>query len=406
MVLRKHFYLAFIITALSFVIQLQAMEELESQTKSVPTLKYLAIMAIYKYKNRPKYKDDENLDLSILPYELKSECLWTPLEPLVKEHYNSLKSLQHNEHLEITGNNLRSYDKLLRRLVDIGVDIKPILFAINNDFISSIRVLEQLNPIFVGYIRIKLNDINLLLNVLIQRNTQNNTLEKLSFEQEIIPLKKIISYAFSNNRTELQKLLTMNEMLPPLDYIMDEHNSNFLRHIVLYTKDIMLLNQIINNEKNKDNDYWLKLLNMRSGPNGSTILHYITYINQDEHTKEAVYTFIIELMKDKGLNLDQLVNVINDKGQTPLMKAAQKINYKIVKLLIADGANKSLKCNRGLTALDYVGEGMNEWFNSLRFAGNVLTHEIYDPKAYQAAACRKLLREREEQPKKRFCSFM
>lgn len=113
--------------------------------------------------------------------------------------------------------------------------------------------------------------------------------------------------------------------------------------------DIEIFNSIIDMEICKNIKYdWATLFEQFTMPNKYTVLHYC-----DEFISQKVYAAVLELMKKEKV-LNNVINAQDIAGRTPLIEAALHANYKLMALLIYYGADISLKCKAGQTALDYV----------------------------------------------------
>jgi len=362
--LKKFFSFAFAVITFLYVSQPKAMENPETQTqiaetkqteiKSPNTLMYLAALAVNKYKN------NKNLDLNCLPLDLKEYYKNVMITENCK-YLNLKQFITQYGIFRITKKNLNQYNELIYQLDCMNVNIRPILSAINDIMcIDMSRIRKFLNaPPSLQCLEARnrcmtLEHINILLTILIKHKKSMIHDEILS-KKEIPYLRRLIYLAFcSKKRPKLQKLLIMNNLFPPLDYIMG-NNESFLMYLATNAK-WKFFKQIINKEKNKDNDYWAKLFSIKSYKTGFNILHTIVHNDIDP----AIYLIISQLMKEKGL-LNQFINIKSSKKyppfdipETPLMIAAKLGNYSILKFLLDDGANKNDKNNDGLTALDYA----------------------------------------------------
>jgi len=353
--LKKIFSLIVLITAFSFVGYMKAMQESGFETQLIER------RPIGKKINKTLNKCDQ--------------CC-----ALISFHCSHLTYFQEYKHAEITNKNLKKYRELLHQLIHMGINIRPIVSAINNDFVSKVKS-KDLNCF------ITLNDINVLLALIKQTINKNVLPNEFASEEEINSIVKTIHYAFSNDFNSLKKILA-NYNLLRLDYIMDGFNVTFLMELVRMETDIELFNFIINNEKDKKYD-WKKLFSISNYPTGWTVLHYCAF-----HMRKNIYPIILELMKEKNI-LNDVINIQDVYGYTSLMVAARHSNYEMVELLIHYGANVDFRCSDKFTALDHV-----EWHRIVYWF--LLNNEDMS----KLLQCRKLLRAKNNQIRKESCCFM
>jgi len=355
--LKKHLSFILLISAfLSFDKQLNAMHEPEIKTEQAKyvckqnlcsnTLKCLAAakcLEVFKAKGI----DINDLSYNILPEELKGYCQTCSIIPSLHKHIASLEQFKQHQSNNITEDNLNNYDKLLHELLN-KIDISNINLE---------EILSKISENFQGpslYAHITLADINALLKLLIQSITIGD--QPLS-EKELICMNKIWSFICRNDCIDLLKLLVKNRknnLLPQLNNIIDNNgeystNTNFFMFLVSMKIDINLFKYIINQEKHK-NYSWKQLFKMHDYENKS-ILHYAY--------NPGILEIILELMKEKGLEIIKFINKRKTDGKTPLMIAAQYHEPETVKLLINHGASIELKSNLGQTALDYSNSTLN-----------------------------------------------
>jgi len=91
---------------------------------------------------------------------------------------------------------------------------------------------------------------------------------------------------------------------------------------------------------------------------GHTALHYAV-MNWNQR-KIKIFLDIARFLIKNNANID----ATGLQGETPLMLAVERLNYEMVKLLLAKGANVNTKDNKGRTALFYT---LNYYYDSEDF---------------------------------------
>jgi len=320
----------------------------EHEPCNILTLKFLAAAKyceILKTNGINIYAlDSNNADhkrqvLDVMSQELIEYCQQSPMLHLIHKHIAFLEQFKkYKDENKITDENLNGYNKLLLNLatkLDIhDINIETILSTLEKQFDD-------------GHI-ITLKNINVVLKLLTSPSKQYINLPPFGKEVDITLILRLIWYY---KFTDLLKLLAKNrKILPPLNQrilISGQLDETFFMFLVT-NSDIKLLKSIINEDKNKDYD-WELLFNMPTGK-GRTVFHHATKASKD------IFEFILELIKEKGLELNNFINAPTWEHLTPLMIAAKKCNYEIVKLLIDHGAdiNISNRAAKGKIALDYA----------------------------------------------------
>jgi len=348
--LKKHLSFILLISAfLSFDKQIKTMEEPVKaeqdkfgcrQNLCSNTLKCLAAakcLEVFKAKGI----DINDLSHDILPEELRAYCQKCSVIPSLHKHIASLEQFKQHQSNNITEDNLNNYNKLLHELlnkIDISnINLEEILSIVTKNFKK-----------YYSHNHITLDDINVLLKLLMQSIGD----QPLS-EQELICMNKIWSLICINNCIDLLKLFVKNRknnLLPQLNNIINVDNTNFFMFLVLMKIDTNLFKYIIDQEKHK-NYVWEDLFRMHTFRHRCTILHYAY--------KPDILEIILELMKEKGLQLKEFINEKNAEGKTPLMEAAECGEPETVKLLINHGAMVDLQCYSEKTALDHAINLMN-----------------------------------------------
>ena len=77
---------------------------------------------------------------------------------------------------------------------------------------------------------------------------------------------------------------------------------------------------------------------------GMTVLHKL-----NNYSLEGQLPFVIDDLIRRGID----INAVDDLGQTPLHIALKEDKYSLAACLIKAGADISLRCNRGILAIDY-----------------------------------------------------
>jgi len=328
-------------------------ETLKSVQQICPSLQSLAATKLLKTLKDHGVNLD-SLGANVISEDLKIYCKQCPLIPLIPsinlihKHIAFLeKKFKKYGHPNITNENLCLYNTLLHQLI-CDIDLRDI---------SMEKVLGPIESIFfdafITVATITLEDINLILKLLMHQKDRNFS------KEELIWLNKIWHYICKGSLSELLKLLAKNKnLLPQLDYIIGvpqfvtffDRGKTFFMFLVDCHIDINLFKSIINEERNKDYN-WERLFSF-ADDRQRTILHYaVSSFSKD------ILEVILELMKEKKLKLNGLINNENYFRETPLMIAAEHGDDEIVHLLINSGADINiLSTVRNKTALDYATE--------------------------------------------------
>jgi len=299
---------------------------------SVYSLKFLTASRYLK-----ALKNGE-LDLSTsseLPKEL--QFYYATLDSINK-HCDLVEQLKNScTFLEITPENLNDYRKLLHVILDKeNIDLNLILSVFDRYLKEIIDNPEQFiqahteNGNFHG---LTLMNINALLTILIKHifAKQDSNLEKFTVSQfEMSSLGRAITYAFREDLDDLYLLLEKGDLFPSLNCIMNARHNSFFAYLVYYCKNMNMFNEIINKEIDKEYN-WKELFGMSD--NFTTILNYAVY-SGSKMKVEA----ILNLIRDKKLDLDDFINIQDQDGRSPLMIANGLGYSEISELLISNGA--------------------------------------------------------------------
>jgi len=256
-----------------------------------------------------------------------SPYIWLSNESflMIENHCACLEQFQEHAFLEITEENLKKYKELLCLG---GINLNLVFSAIANCFketTSNSKVLEKFDDpeMFLG---ITLHEINmLLLKILIKHNsTKEDSAFAKKFESYFTI---IIRNIFRANLVDLYLLLAEGNIWPSLDAIQSDDNRNLLMEFVLYCEDIELFKFIINREKAKAYD-WNNLFSMQDNA-GLTVLHYAA-----NAASKDIVEILLELMEEKGLDLEHFVYKEDNAGRVPLIIACGRDDVAIMELFI------------------------------------------------------------------------
>jgi len=349
------------------------------------------VKAMENPNKKPKYEDqslgDENEDDTSLKIEDENKASSSG-ENLtlndIDQHCAFLEQFKKEEKLAFLNVNektLDDYKKLLKIIfVKHHPDLDNILFIFNKHFQ---HLLKSCND---GYIYdfekcITLKNVNALL-VAFMYCCEKNDGDKTMPDRIKWALNQITYAAFSGYSgcshpeyyADLCWLLAKNDLLPALDYIFNIYdchgdNKNFLC-LLLRGGDAKLFGYIIQKTKNKDKDYWISLFNSQVTENKGTVLHWAC--NNDGHVLELV----LSLMKEKGLDLDNFMFVLDDRGESPIDSALFCPNYDAMSVLINKGeereepnslkyiaASKVVECPNWMNLMENVPQELQEYCN-------------------------------------------
>jgi len=341
--------------------------------EEINSLKHLSALQ-YLQKERAQAKAEGKNILDIidanekLPEEMKEYCK----ELILDEHYALLDWLGNTRYNLCDKQDLNKYKTLLKQM---GMKHPDFNFVVSlfDDYFKLVYTYydkgEDDEKLFRGafYDGIGITNINVLLKVLVNgiNPVENGFYEILNGKNEC--LYGLINYVlfggclgeyedtldeFKCNRISLLKFLIVKNLLPALDT--ETGDTAFVEQLVKSDLfDSELLYYIMDKGNKKCN--WEHIFKECSNEN--TLLHeaLCSYRCSQDKVKDKVKA-ILNLIKAKNLYIDDFINIQNGKGRTPLMFAASKGYYKIMKLLIEYGAKVDIRCKDGKTASDYMKE--------------------------------------------------
>jgi len=321
-------------------------EILKDSQQICPSLKFLAASEYLKTLKSPVQELD-TLGAKI-PQELIEyckQCYLIPFINLIHKHLASLERFKRRRTRKITKQNFNSYNMLLHQLL-----LSP---YINIRDINIEMILQSFWPAFERCPRnITVENINVMLKLLMQPLKEYPAFS----EEEIFCLNNIWKLIRKSEATDLLKLIAKNiKFLPQLNQILGTRTDETFFKFLIRLNDIDLFKSIINEEKNTN---WEELF---SNGRGFDFLDYALEV------KPKMLEVLLELIKEKGLRLDDFINIQdNNYGKTLLMIAAIDSNDKIIKLLIDHGADTTILDPLGNMALDYAIENRARWPNPAR----------------------------------------
>jgi len=172
--------------------------------------------------------------------ECNEACLLIPF------HSSRLICFEEYQHLGFTDENLEKYQELLHKLLHKGVNLRPIISAINNDYLSWVRISRGKVVTFKA--------INSFLSLLIKRiDNKYASIKEMASKEEMENFERLIALGLG---CDLCKIFVDYNLLPPLDHKI--YGDSLLTILVKRGINIDLLKFIINKERNKD--YLEKLL--------------------------------------------------------------------------------------------------------------------------------------------------
>ena len=124
-------------------------------------------------------------------------------------------------------------------------------------------------------------------------------------------------------------------------------------------KDLIL--RFIENGRKEDLKHFIStklsnenILELSMGHSKDTIIHKLIMLDY-----ESLFNEILSCLKEKLTEeeMDKLLNFPNENGDTPLLYAVSKGNFKIVKNLILEGANIKIRNNKGLSVMHMAAMG-------------------------------------------------
>jgi len=250
----------------------------------------------------------------------------------INDHCKFLTQFKENkkfEFLEVTEENLGIYHKSLLSMLSMQhPDLNTLLFIFHQYFrhiLASFKFNNQYNK------HITLTSINALLSILIQHfNIEKNIdsyIVASTEEQEFLDL--IVYNAIKIKRRNrdvgnaLLRLLIRNNLIPPLDHIID--GKYVLTLLVINDINIELFRHIINKEKDK-NYPWHDLFGKQTNMKDRTILHHAAMKSKE------IAQILLDLIKEKDLPLDDFLLIPDAAGNTPVDLAYNRADFEIVQL--------------------------------------------------------------------------
>jgi len=337
----------------------------------VNSLKHLsALQYLQKAKAHTKAEGKSIFDIIDSDEKLPEEMKEYSKGLILDEHYALLDWLMNTHGNLGGGKHLNEYRKLLKQMGMKHPDFNFIV-SLFDDYIKLVYTYydgdEEAQELFESeyafYDGIGIYDINMLLKVLVNyiNPVENGFYEIINGKDE--GLDELINYVlfggclgeyedtldeFKCNRISLLKFLIGKNLLPALDT--EFGYSTFVEYIVKSDLfDSELLYYIMDKGNKKCNwEYIFKAFS-----NENTLLHEALC---SYHCSQDKVKAILNLIRAKNLCIDDFINIQDENGKTPLMLAASKGYYKIMKLLIEYGAKVGIRCKNDKTASDYMEE--------------------------------------------------
>ena len=122
-----------------------------------------------------------------------------------------------------------------------------------------------------------------------------------------------------------------------------------------------LILRFIENGRKEDLKHFIKtkltnedIFELSMGHSKDTIIHKLIILDY-----QSLFIEILSCLKQKLTEdeLDKIINFKNENGDTPLLYAVQKGNFKIVKKLISEGAKIRIRNNKGLSVMHMAAMG-------------------------------------------------
>jgi len=186
---------------------------------------------------------------------------------------------------------------------------------------------------FKPHYEIELKDINILLKALIQGSGFTKFEEKLSIASIFAHYKHLYEQMADRDRDYFDNILlhvlVKYNLYPGLDVIINKKNQfNFFMYIFMEKYiDIELVNHIINKEFKKQGHKFAELFKIYD-IDGNTVLHHAV------HYSEGKSEALLKFMQNNNINLEELIDMRNYEGDTPLMIAYKKGYSKIIELFL------------------------------------------------------------------------
>jgi len=346
------------------------------QSSGINSLKYLsALTYLQKLKNtlaEPNIlnilnaiNNSEKNEGLIIPEELKDYCI---AFAKIDEQCALLKQFSKDESLQnwfAPENEINRYKQILYKICGEQYPNSNLILSIFDKYIRSALEYYEENPDKVSDEDLRLKYINILLNVFLKRIDANENIpfEELISKEEKLAFSNIFCLIFTGFREiecnewntkfkpifiDLCKLLFKYDLLPALDYTCITNSFDFLDMLLSDTFiDIELISNIINTKKDIDYD-WNELITHSKHEDhadyGDTTIHHIS--SQDK------LEILLKLIAEKKLDLHYFINIKNDDGYTPLMRAIESGKYDIAKLFIMH--TTSLHSSKLQDALKYI----------------------------------------------------
>jgi len=271
---------------------------------------------------------DNNCDILVRKIEDHCTKKKTELEKhLSTTKLNGLMMLPMISQLDRNELLLAEYKQLLYEILNIqSINLNQLLFYLDD---------------VTGHLR----EINAMVKILIKQSGYKSDIVLSLYEQAILT-KWIEDTFIGYGIWSLRFFLANNNLYPRLDKIIDVNQKNYFMKLI--SDDSAGTFKIIISKARNEKYRWKDLFKM-SDMGGNTVLHYAAQ-NANKDTIEI----ILNLIRDKNLDLENFINLRNNEGKTPLMLAAAKGYLEIIYLLVDCGAKVHLHSKEGYTALKYM----------------------------------------------------
>jgi len=277
------------------------------------------------------------LDLSAsteLPKEL--QFYYASLDTISK-HCDLVETCK-EPRIGVTPEALNNYRNLLYIIFDKeNIDVNLILRSFDRYFKIIIENPEQFVQAHTidGHNNVlTLTNINTFLAMFIRRMVvkQDNAQDGFVWSRlETATLFSITTYILQYNLDDLLLFLARENLLLPLNYTIENNTfGSFFARLVIGCKNIDIFNGIINKEKDKEYN-WKELFDI--GNQFATVLHYAILSGSKEKVEA-----ILNLIREKDLDLANFINIQSRDGKTPLVLANEEGYSEIAELLISNGA--------------------------------------------------------------------
>jgi len=296
------------------------------------------------------------IDPTAFPEELREYGI----KFLINEHCATLEKFKENGHAYgITEKDLNNYKQVLCELCEKQIEGIDLALA---EFGKCWHAEDgKCWPVIFSYM--SLFDVVEFLKILAK---QNNNLDTALSDYELICRDEVLNYILNTKNVELFKLLLNKGLLPRLDYKININNYNYNvnNYVCSFFKRLVrckfsyFFETVMQKEKDKDYD-WKQLFDQEEDYRmGDTPRIRNAMINAVRCFDQNIFKAILELAREKGL-LD--INAQDHcSGWTILISAVNDYNFELVKLLLENGADISIKSYNGKTALDHAKKCLDE----------------------------------------------